>query len=180
MRREGLQRTGGELHTGLTLSSERLKEFRGHGFDNIIDWLYSSKGNLSKRVRNALAFYNRTLDAKIQGDNLSAFIFSVIALESLFSREPGVPLRATLADSIALLTESTVENRLSTSQRMKSLYDRRSQIVHAGNDSVARDDLSDALRFCARSLFEIMTHASTWGDVPDTALFSEIDRRKFS
>jgi hypothetical protein len=180
MRREGLQKTGGELFTGLTLSPERLQEFRANRFDNMIEWLYTSKGNLSKRVRNALAFYSRALDAKIQSDELSAFIFAVIALESLFSRDPGVPLRATLADSIALLTESTVKDRLAVSQRMRYLYDRRSQIVHAGNDHVARDDLRDSLKFCSRSLFEILTQASTWGDVPDADLFSEIDRRKFS
>jgi hypothetical protein len=179
MLREGVDQMGGELSTGLKLSEDRIKEFKKHGFDNILAWLDSSHGSLSGRTRNALTFFNRARDAKIQRDDLSAFIFSMIALESLFSRDAGTPLRATLADSVALLTESKVEIRLAFSKRMRKLYDRRSEIVHAGNDTVAKDDLDDSMRFCARSLFEILTLASVWGDVSDSALFEEIDRRKF-
>jgi hypothetical protein len=179
MRRQGLERLGGELSTGLNLSHDRLKEFRERGFEKIRTWLYTSRGTLSGRIRNALTFFNRARDAEIQREYLSAFIFSVIALESLFSRDVGVPLRATLADSVALLTESKVETRLVASRRIKKIYDCRSGIVHAGNDNVAQDDLRDSMRFCARSLFELLTHASNWGDVADTVLFEEIDRRKF-
>lgn len=179
MRRQGLERLGGELSTGLNLSPDRLTEFKARGFEKILKWMYASRGTLSGRTRNALTFFNRARDAEIQRDNLSAFIFSVIALESLFSRDPGTPLRATLADSVALLTESKIETRLASSRRMRKLYDRRSEIVHAGNDTVTRDDLRDSMRFCARSLFEIFTLTSAWGDVPDAALFEEIDRRKF-
>lgn len=179
MRRQGLERLGGELSTGLNLSPDRLKDFEARGFEKIRTWMYTSRGTLSGRTRNALTFFNRARDAKIQRDDLSAFIFSVIALESLFSRDAGMPLRATLADSVALLTESKVETRLESSKRMRKLYDRRSEIVHAGNDTVAKGDLDDSMRFCARSLFEILTLAVVWGDVPDTALFEEVDRRKF-
>jgi hypothetical protein len=180
MRRQGLNRMGGELKTGLKLSQDRMKEFDKHNFPKILAWLYQSRGSLADRVRNSLTFFNRAYDADIQREQLSAFIFTVIALESLFSRDPGTPLRATLADSVALLTESKFEARLETSKRLKKIYDRRSEIVHAGRHDVSPDDLRDSLTFCFRSLFEILSLASAWGDVADKALFEELDRRKFN
>ena len=42
-------------------------------------------------------------------------------LESWFSRDPKTPLRSTLADSVALLTELKIEARMAASRRMKKL-----------------------------------------------------------
>jgi hypothetical protein len=81
---------------------------------------------------------------------------------------------------VARLTESKFEARLETSKRLKKIYDRRSEIVHAGRHDVSPDDLRDSLTFCFRSLFEILSLASAWGDVADKALFEELDRRKFN
>jgi Apea-like HEPN len=180
MSRQGLNRMGGELLTGLRLSQDRMKTFTEHDFPKILKWLYQSNGSLVDRIRNSLTFFNRACDAEIQQEQLSAFIFTVIALESLFSRDAGMPLRATLADSVALLTESYVDARVETSKRLKKLYDHRSEIVHAGKHEVSADDLRDSMRFCFRSLFEILTLAHTWGNVQDGVLFEEIDRRKFN
>jgi hypothetical protein len=180
MMREGLERTGGELALDLILSPDRLKEFRSHGLDEISAWSFESHGKLAGRTRNALSFFSRARDAEIQKDRLQAFISSMIALESLFSRDSKTPLRATLADSVALLIESTVEGRVAASKRLKKLYDRRSEIVHAGNETLPDADLRDSLRFCARSIFETLTLATSWGDCSDEALFEELDRRKFS
>jgi hypothetical protein len=176
LRRQGLDRIGGELLTGLRLSQDRMKQFGEHGFPKLLKWLYESHGSLADRVRNSLTFFNRACDAEIEREELPAFIFAVIALESLFSPDPGTALRATLADSVALLTESSVEARIKTSKRLKKIYDHRSEIIHAGKHYVSTDDPRDSMQFCVRSLFEIVTHASAWNNAPDAALFDEIDR----
>jgi hypothetical protein len=180
MMRLGLDRMGGELSLGFELSPDRLEEFRRNGLDIILAWLRTTHSNLAGRTRNALSFLSRARDAEIRRDNLAAFISSMIALEALFSRDPNTPLRATLADSVALLIDSTVEARIATSRRMKKLYDFRSQIVHAGDENVNEQALRDAMQFCARSLFEVLTLASGWGNASEDRLFGEIDRRKFS
>jgi hypothetical protein len=180
MRRQGLDRMGGELRTGVQLSSERMKGFENKGFLKILEWLHQSTGSLSDRVRNSLVFFNRACDAELERERLSGFLFAVIALESLFSRDAGTPLRATLADSIALLTESKMEARNAVAKRLKKIYDRRSEIVHSGKHEVSSEDLQDAIQFCVRSLFEILTLAASWGNTQDATLFEEIDRRKFS
>src|ERR1700730_13419330 len=77
----------------------------------------------------------------------SGFLFAVIALESLFSRDAGTP---TLADSIALLTESKMEARNAVAKRLKKIYDRRSEIVHSGKHEVSSEDLQDGVQFCVR------------------------------
>jgi hypothetical protein len=97
----------------------------------------------------------------------SGFLFAVIALESLFSRDAGTP---TLADSIALLTESKMEARNAVAKRLKQIYDRRSEIVHSGKHEVSSEDLQDAIQFCVRSLFEILTFAASWGNTQDACL----------
>jgi hypothetical protein len=45
---------------------------------------------------------------------------------------------------------------------------------------VTTDDLRDALQFCVRSLFEILSFAVGWRNVHDAKLFAEIDRLKFA
>jgi len=180
MRRQGLDRMGGELRTGVHLSSERMKTFEKEGFLKILNWLHKGTGSLSDRVRNSLVFFNRACDAETERERLSAFLFAVIALESLFSRDAGTPLRATLADSVALLTESKMEARSTVAKRLRKIYDRRSEIVHSGKHEVSSDELRDAIEFCVRSLFVVLTLAADWGNAHDASLFEEIDRRKFS
>jgi len=138
-----------------------MKGFENKGFLKILEWLHQSTGSLSDRVRNSLVFFNRACDAELERERLSGFLFAVIALESLFSRDAGTPLRATLADSIALLTESKMEARNAVAKRLKKIYDRRSEIVHSGKHEVSSEDLQDAIQFCVRSLFEILTLAAS-------------------
>jgi Apea-like HEPN len=180
MMREGLEPMGGELALDLVLSPDRLTEFRRHTFDDVYLWTSQSRGKLAGRARNALSFFSRARNAEIQKDRLQAFISSMIALESLFSRDSKTPLRATLADSVALLTESSVEARITASKRIKKLYDRRSEIVHAGNETLPQAALEDSLRFCSRSIFETLILGASWGDCSDERLFEDLDRRKFS
>jgi hypothetical protein len=85
-----------------------------------------------------------------------------------------------VADSVALLTESSVEARIAASKRIKKLYDRRSEIVHAGHETLPRADLEDSLRFCSRSIFETLVLGASWGDCSDEKLFEDLDRRKFA
>ncbi len=59
MRRQGLDRMGGELLTGLRLSQDRMKAFTKQEFSKILTWLYQSRGSLADRVRNSLTFFNR-------------------------------------------------------------------------------------------------------------------------
>jgi hypothetical protein len=107
---------------------------------------------IGEKVPLVLVFFNRACDPEHEGERLSGFLFAVIALESLFSRDAGTPLRATLADSIALLTESKMEARNAVAKRLKKIYDRRSEIVHSGKHEVSYEDLQDAIQFCVRSL----------------------------
>jgi hypothetical protein len=122
---------------------------------------------IGEKVPLVLVFFNRACDAELEGERLSGFLFAVIALESLFSRDAGTP---TLADSIALLTESKMEARNAVAKRLKKIYDRRSEIVHSGKHEVSSEDLQDAIQFCVRSLFEIFTFAASWGNTQDACL----------
>jgi hypothetical protein len=97
-----------------------MKDFENKGFLKILDWLYQGTGSLNDRVRDFLVFFNCACDAEIERERLSAFLFAVIALESLFSRDPGTPLRAILADSVALLTESKMEDRNAVAKKRPS------------------------------------------------------------
>lgn len=67
-------------------------------------------------------------------------------------------------------TESKMEARNAVAKRLKKIYDRRSEIVHSGKHEVSSEDLQDAIQFCVRSLFEILTFAASWGNTQDAGL----------
>jgi hypothetical protein len=67
-------------------------------------------------------------------------------------------------------TESKMEARNAVAKRLNKIYDRRSEIVHSGKHEVSSEDLQDAIQFCVRSLFEILTFAASWGNTQDAGL----------
>jgi hypothetical protein len=104
---------------------------------------------LNAQLRNALEFFGRAVSEK---DSVARFIFFVISMEAIFSRDKHAPIKITLADYASLLCFKG-EDRRRVHVDLGKIYDARSEIVHTGVTSVKRTLLIKAEALAARALY---------------------------
>jgi hypothetical protein len=124
--------------------------------------LLSAGGNntLSSRLRNALSFFGRAVK---EDDSLARFLFFVIAMESIFSRDKHAPIKSTLADNAAILCYAP-QHRLEVHADIRKIYDVRSMIVHSGESKVDKDLLLKAEKLAARAIYCSLALAASLGE----------------
>ena len=118
-------------------------------FNDFLSKLSSSSDSMYGRMKNAIKFFSMALNAD---DAVSSFLFYVIAMESIFSRDKNNPIKVTLADLGAMLCFPP-EQRLKAHERIRKAYDLRSSIVHSGVSVVLRKDVEVAKMLAARSIY---------------------------
>lgn len=153
-----LNKTNGELRRLPTRMSSFVEQplskslFQAIGrpaFNDFLSKVSSSNETMYGRIRNAIKFFSMALSA---GDDVASFLFYVVAMESIFSRDKNNPIKVTLADLGAMLCFPP-EQRLKAHERIRKAYDLRSSIVHSGKSSVTRRDVEVARGLAARAIY---------------------------
>lgn len=153
-----LRKTKGELlrlptrapsTIGLPLTDDLLHALARPVFKNFLSKLSSARDTMYGRMKNAIKFFSMGLNA---GDNVARFLFYVVAMESIFSRDKNNPIKSTLADLGAMLCFPPSQ-RLQAYDRIRKAYDLRSGIVHSGVSAVGRKDVQIAQELAARSIY---------------------------
>jgi hypothetical protein len=153
-----LNKTNGELRrfptrapsvADLTLSASLLQAIGRPAFKEFLSKVSSSNESMYGRLRNAIKFYSMALNAD---DNVSSFLFHVISMESIFSRDKNNPIKVTLADLGAMLCFPPAQRR-DAHQKIRDAYDLRSAIVHNGASVVTRDQVRIAKLLAARAIY---------------------------
>lgn len=111
--------------------------------------VFSSKESMYGRMKNAIKFFSMAFNAD---DKLTSFLFYVISLESIFSRDKNAPIKATLADLASMLCFPPAQ-RSSAHDMIRRSYDLRSAIVHAGETSVESKEVQAARLIAARAIY---------------------------
>jgi hypothetical protein len=115
------------------------------GLVEFVTMLEVQNNDLLRRLRNSLRFFSRGMN---EPQSLTKFLFLIISLEALFSRDKGTPIRVTLAD-YSSLSGYPLAQRRETHALVRRLYDVRSAVVHNGAASVSHDDVESAERLAA-------------------------------
>lgn len=131
------------------LSAELLKSIKRPEFDFFFTTLSSSQESMYSRMRNAIKFFSMAFNAD---DKVTSFLFYVISIESIFSRDKSAPIKATLADFASLLCFPS-RQRLSAHRMIRETYDLRSSIVHSGVSSVGKKNVEVARSIAARAIY---------------------------
>lgn len=118
-------------------------------FNEFLSKVSSSPESMYGRMKNAIKFFSMALNAD---DGVSSFLFYVISMESIFSRDKNNPIKVTLADLGAMLCFPPAQ-RLKAHQRIREAYDLRSAIVHNGSSSVPRKHVEMAMLLAARAIY---------------------------
>lgn len=131
-----------------TLNHALLKSMRRPEFAQYLEAITSTE-TMYGRLRNAIHFFSKAYN---EHDRLSSFLFYVIAMESIFSRDKHTPIKVTLADFGALLCYPPAQ-RAQAHTTIRELYDTRSGIVHSGSPSVDTNDVSTTKGIAARAIY---------------------------
>lgn len=133
----------------LPLSASLFRALERSTFKDFLSDAHFSTDPMYGRLRNAIKFFSMALNA--DGD-VASFLFYVIAMESIFSRDKNNPIKVTLADLGAMLCFPS-QQRLKAHERIRRAYDLRSAIVHSGRSSVARKDVEAVKELAARAIY---------------------------
>lgn len=133
----------------LPLSKSLFQAIRRPAFNDFLSKVSSSNESMYGRMRNAIKFFSMALNAS---DNVASFLFYVVAMESIFSRDKNNPIKVTLADLGAMLCFPPAQ-RLKAHERIRNAYDLRSSIVHSGKSFVRRKDVEVAKALAARAIY---------------------------
>ncbi|MFS2049375.1 hypothetical protein ACEN9J_15890 [Variovorax sp. Varisp41] len=153
-----LNKTTGELRrfptrapslVDLPLDKALFQAIGRHGFNDFLSGLSTSTQTMYGRIRNAIKFFSMALNAD---DRMSSFLFYVISMEAIFSRDKNNPIKVTLADLGAMLCFPPAQ-RLKAHQRIRDAYDLRSAIVHNGASNVPRESAEVARLLAARAIY---------------------------
>ncbi|MBR8086628.1 hypothetical protein KDX23_28255 [Burkholderia vietnamiensis] len=133
----------------LPLSAALFQAIGRPAFNDFLSKVSSSRETMYGRLRNAIKFFSMALSAD---DDVASFLFYVVAMESIFSRDKNNPIKVTLADLGAMLCFPPAQ-RLKAHERIRKAYDLRSSIVHSGVSSVRRKDVDMARALAARAIY---------------------------
>ncbi len=135
-------------------SNDLLAVFRKYDFAYYTNLVFSKiNDRLYNRISKSLHFFSKGFN---QPDNISKFIFYVIALESLFSKDKYTPLRTTLADYVALFCYKS-EKRHEKHKLIKNIYDLRSAIVHTGQTNISSEIIEQAEEIASKAIYQSLS-----------------------
>lgn len=137
------------LSIDFELSAGLLKSIKRPEFDIFFTDISSSTDSMHGRLRNAIKFFSMALNSE---DDATSFLFYVVAVESIFSRDKNNPIKATLAELGSMLCFPP-KQRLDAYQTIRKAYDLRSSIVHAGASSVDKKNVGIVRSIAARAIY---------------------------
>lgn len=127
-----------------------FKIFVRNNFTNYANLIFENKNKLFDRLYNSLLFFSKGFN---EGDKISRFLYYVVSLESIFSKDKYQPIKTTIADYVALLCFKS-EARLNIYNKVREIYDVRSAKVHSGQHFITSEIIEEAQNITAKALIE--------------------------
>lgn len=130
-----------------------------NGFDKI--WPLISKDkftNIESRIILAIDWIGQAINER---SNTDSFLKGAIALEILLTYNDKAPITPSLthrlSESSALIIGNTKEDRIAIAKTIKSLYGRRSAIVHSGKHVVEEKEIHQIIAYVRELTMSFLT-----------------------
>ena len=121
------------------VNQESLKRMDEIGVFSISSALSKKQtNNLEEALIRSIHWFSVALT---QNENGNAFLFLIVALESLFKAESGNSIGGTVAESVAFLMSDNREGRKNIISLVREYYGKRSGVAHGGKKSISDTDL---------------------------------------
>lgn len=105
--------------------------------------------NLEESIIRSIHWFSVALT---QDENGNAFLFLIVALESLFKAERGNSIGGTVAESVAFLMSDELDGRKQIVSIVRQYYGMRSGVAHGGKKTINDTELSTLMNIAGTSI----------------------------
>ena len=98
--------------------------------------------------------------ALLQPEFENAFLYMIVALETLFTQKDGGPIANSIAEGVALILSEELERRKEIKRKVKDYYGKRSGISHGGKISIVATDYLNLLEIAHKIIMELTKRAN--------------------
>lgn len=93
--------------------------------------------------------------ALLQPEIENAFLYMIVALETLFTPNNSNPIANSIAEGVAFILSEELERRKKIKKTVKDYYGKRSGISHGGNKSIMAADYFNLLEIVLKTIMEL-------------------------
>jgi hypothetical protein len=151
-----------------------MAELTESGIWSVFDLLAVPRTQFQEALLRAVRWLSK---AVVSNDNNDALLSATISLESIFTRQPGEPVRQGISEGCAVLLGANVDERLSIKRRVGQLYDSRSSLAHGRDHGPVRLDVVEAIAFAKAIVVKLLPRQHEFEALDDLA--KVLERRKF-
>lgn len=109
--------------------------------------------NLEEALIRAIHWFSVALT---QNESSNAFLFLIVALESLFKTERGSSIGGTVAESVAFVMADNLEGRKKLISIVRDYYGKRSGVAHGGNKSISDLELFTLINIVGTTIMVVI------------------------
>lgn len=139
------------------------------------DLANSQKSPFRKSLLDSFYIYSRNSITTNPSDKL---VFILVALESLLVRDSSEPIQGNLAERIAFLVGTTLDERKRIVSTVRKIYGMRSKFVHHGQGLSDSDIFNEFLGIAWSCLFALLKRRDEFNECGD--LIAKLDELKLS
>ncbi len=148
----GLNTKGDSIGSYLpfTITQETLESMRKIGVFAISSALCKKQANdFEESLIRSIHWFSVALT---QVENSNAFLFLIVALETLFKTEQGNSISGSVAVSVAFLMSDNLEGRKKLVFLIRDYYKKRSNVAHGGKKTISDADLYTLIKIAGTSI----------------------------
>ena len=112
----------------------------------------SSATTFEEALLRAVHWFSSAL---LQPEFENAFLYMIVALETLFTQKSRDPIANSIAEGVALILSEELERRKKIKKTVKDYYRKRSGISHGGNKSIMAAEYFDLLDIARKTIMEL-------------------------
>ncbi|RVU30954.1 HEPN domain-containing protein [Neptunomonas marina] len=109
--------------------------------------------NLEEALIRAIHWFSVALT---QNESSNAFLFLIVALESLFKAERGNSIGGTVAESVAFIMADNLEGRKKLISLVRDYYGKRSGVAHGGKKSISDSELFTLINIVGTTIMVVI------------------------
>lgn len=109
--------------------------------------------NLEETLIRAIHWFSVALT---QNESGNAFLFLIVALESLFKAEKGNSIGGTVAESVAFIMSDNLDGRKKIITLVRKYYGKRSGVAHGGNKSISNSELLNLINIVGTTIMVVI------------------------
>jgi len=138
----------------LELTSDHLEQMKALGVFDVAKLLKKSTHGIFENLLLAgiHMFANAQNEVKIEYELLNL----ITCLEIFFTQEGGAPIRATVADGVAFVAGSNLEERKTIKKKINNFYQKRSSFSHSGGTDITIKELVELYSIVSNLLVKLI------------------------